>query len=281
MSSTVMIASDAADVAAAGALATCHAELLGGLELRVRAVLAAADRPGPALTTARDALVAWCLTELDAHTAAEERLLFPAARELVGLEPLVRVMAQENGSRREVLARLEREEDPIRLAADAGALRAAVTAHLAKADELLAPALAADRTTSLAGLVDELAAAVPPATVDDAGRRTAPSTDGPASVEQDSHPGPAGGHRGCACHDEPPADHPELDARAIPHAIRHATVFGALGAIGPRQAMVLVAPHDPLPLLRQIDQRFGPRFEVRYLERGPDAWRLLFARGDA
>lgn len=48
---------------------------------------------------------------------------------------------------------------------------------------------------------------------------------------------------GCGCAHEDGA--PELDVRAIPHAIRHATVFGALGAIKPGQSMVLVAPHDP------------------------------------
>lgn len=81
---------------------------------------------------------------------------------------------------------------------------------------------------------------------------------------------------GCACG----ADHdtPELDARLIPHSIRHATIFGALGAITPGKAMILVAPHDPLPLLAQIEQREPGAFEVSYLERGPEAWRLLLAR---
>ncbi len=71
---------------------------------------------------------------------------------------------------------------------------------------------------------------------------------------------------------------PELDARAIPHAIRHATIFGALSAVKPGGAMVLVAPHDPLPLLAQIADREGDAIEVSYLERGPEAWRLRLAR---
>jgi uncharacterized protein (DUF2249 family) len=280
MTTTVTIASDAADVAAAERLATHHAQLRGALDLRVQALLAAADRPGPALTTARDALVAWCLTELEAHTAATTELLLPAASDLVGLEPLVRVMVQENGARRELVARLEGEEEPIRLVADAGALRAAVGSHLAKADDLLVPALAADRSTSLADLVDRLEAARPP--VDpSADRQALPTDPAPSTAAEPAPPTRAARGGGCACHDEPATDHPELDARAIPHAIRHATVFGALDAIAPQQAMVLVAPHDPLPLLRQVEQRFGPRFDVRYLQRGPDAWRLLFARGDA
>ena len=71
---------------------------------------------------------------------------------------------------------------------------------------------------------------------------------------------------------------PELDARAIPHAIRHGSVFGALAAVRPGGAMVLVAPHDPLPLLAQIADREGDAVEISYLQRGPDAWRLKLAR---
>lgn len=80
----------------------------------------------------------------------------------------------------------------------------------------------------------------------------------------------------CACGEE--HGEPVLDVRAIPHAIRHATVFGALSAIRTGQALVLIAPHDPLPLLKQIADREGDTIEVGYLERGPEAWRLRLAR---
>lgn len=81
----------------------------------------------------------------------------------------------------------------------------------------------------------------------------------------------------CDCADDG-AGHPELDARAIPHAIRHSTVFGALDAIRPGKSLVLVAPHDPLPLLRQQEARDPGAFTVSYLQRGPEAWRLLLTR---
>lgn len=91
-------------------------------------------------------------------------------------------------------------------------------------------------------------------------------------TEVDSH---AGG--GCACgeHDE---QLPELDARVIPHAIRHGAIFGALGAVKPGKGMVLVAPHDPLPLLAQLAAREGDAVEVSYLQRGPEAWRVRLHR---
>lgn len=80
---------------------------------------------------------------------------------------------------------------------------------------------------------------------------------------------------GCGHHDEAL---PVLDARSIPHAIRHGAIFGALGQLQLGSAMVLVAPHDPLPLLAQIAQRNPGQFETAYLVEGPDDWHLRFTR---
>ncbi|WP_158253958.1 DUF2249 domain-containing protein [Cryobacterium sp. Y50] len=38
-----------------------------------------------------------------------------------------------------------------------------------------------------------------------------------------------------------------LDARTIPHAIRHAAVIGALDAVVPGFARNVIEPHDPRP----------------------------------
>jgi len=97
-----------------------------------------------------------------------------------------------------------------------------------------------------------------------------PSATDPSSA-RDSHAA------SCTC-DESDEQLPELDVRVVPHAIRHATVFGALEAVRPGAGLVLVANHDPLPLLAQIEQRTPGRFDVHYVERGPEAWRLRFTR---
>jgi uncharacterized protein (DUF2249 family) len=91
--------------------------------------------------------------------------------------------------------------------------------------------------------------------------------------------GGCGGH--CSCGEVDSAEYPELDARTVPHAIRHATIFGALDGVAPGGGMVLVAPHDPLPLLAQLEERAPQRFEVSYLERGPEAWRIQLVRRTA
>lgn len=85
------------------------------------------------------------------------------------------------------------------------------------------------------------------------------------------------GDGGCGC-GEADEDLPDLDVRTIPHAIRHATVFGALQGLGPGRAMVLTAHHNPVPLLRQIEQMFAGAIEVSYLEEGPEVWRLRLLR---
>lgn len=83
----------------------------------------------------------------------------------------------------------------------------------------------------------------------------------------------------CTCgHQDSAGELPELDARAVPHAIRHGVIFGALDSVGAGGGMVLVAPHDPLPLLAQVEERSPGTFSIDYLERGPDAWRIRFVR---
>lgn len=79
---------------------------------------------------------------------------------------------------------------------------------------------------------------------------------------------------GCTCggHDE---DLPELDVQTIPHAVRHAAIFGAIESLRPGAGMVISATHDPVPLLMQLGHRHGDTFSTEYLDRGPERWRIL------
>ena len=81
----------------------------------------------------------------------------------------------------------------------------------------------------------------------------------------------------CTC-GHPDEELPVLDARAIPHAIRHAAILGAVASLSPGKALALVAPHNPLPLLAQIREAHGDAIEVSYLQEGPEAWTLKLAR---
>ena len=82
-----------------------------------------------------------------------------------------------------------------------------------------------------------------------------------------------------ACHcGEAEGATPELDARLIPHEVRHAAILGALESLKPGAALILVAPHDPKPLLAQVDAKYGDGFAREYVQSGPDAWKIRFER---
>ena len=82
----------------------------------------------------------------------------------------------------------------------------------------------------------------------------------------------------CTCGAENASEFPKLDATLIPHAIRHAAIFGALDSLTVGSGMVLLAPHKPVPLLAQIETRTPGAFEVTFLNQGPETWHVQFVR---
>lgn len=64
------------------------------------------------------------------------------------------------------------------------------------------------------------------------------------------------------------AVHP-FDARGIAKRFRHAAIFGALEALNDGETMRFANDHDPLPLLGQIQQRYGGQVQVAYVAREP------------
>lgn len=77
----------------------------------------------------------------------------------------------------------------------------------------------------------------------------------------------------CSCgeHDEAL---PELDVQTIPHAVRHAAIFGAIESLRPGAGLIISATHDPVPLLNQLRDRHGEAYTATYLDRGPERWRI-------
>ena len=82
---------------------------------------------------------------------------------------------------------------------------------------------------------------------------------------------------GCSC-GEHDAMVPTLVAGDIPHAIRHGAIIGALHQLPAGGALDLVAPHNPLPLIAQIEDMSPGAFDRSYLVEGPDAWTIRFTR---
>lgn len=69
-----------------------------------------------------------------------------------------------------------------------------------------------------------------------------------------------------------------FDARAIAKRFRHAAIFGALDALNPGETMRFCNDHDPLPLLAQLQQRYGASVDIRYQQREPGAIVIDFVK---
>ncbi|MFC6317757.1 DUF2249 domain-containing protein [Corynebacterium gerontici] len=70
---------------------------------------------------------------------------------------------------------------------------------------------------------------------------------------------------------------PTLNACVIPHALRHGAIHGALGSRAVGESMILIAPHNPIPLLNEVEGR-KESFELTYLQEGPKDWHIKFTR---
>lgn len=60
-----------------------------------------------------------------------------------------------------------------------------------------------------------------------------------------------------------------FDARGVAKRFRHAAIFGALDSLQAGETMRFYNDHDPLPLLAQLDQRFGSGIKMSYVSRAP------------
>ena len=60
-----------------------------------------------------------------------------------------------------------------------------------------------------------------------------------------------------------------FDARGVAKRFRHAAIFGALESLQDGETMRFVNDHDPLPLLGQIQQRYGQQVGIAYVAREP------------
>lgn len=255
--SSIIVASSEKDAQAVEAVMAHHAELAGSLARHIERLLnTAISGDEHAVKKATHNLLAWCENELIPHALAEEASIYPKAHEDPSATLLVDAMIEEH---REIVGLVEAvrmSSTPVLVATKAKALGVLFDSHLAKENEQILPLLAASRDVSLAEILDGMHELL--------GESTKVSEGG------------CGGE--CTCGDDGSASLPELDARLIPHAIRHATIFGALDSVSAGSGMVLLAPHDPLPLLQQLEARSPGVFNIDYLERGPEAWKIQFIR---
>ncbi len=65
-----------------------------------------------------------------------------------------------------------------------------------------------------------------------------------------------------------------LDVREMAPKLRHPKIFQTFDALEPGASFILVNDHDPKPLLYQFTFERPEAFRWRYLEEGPDVWRV-------
>jgi len=257
---TVVIASSEQDAAAVEAVKQHHAQMAGALSALAGRV--AAETTEAAALEARDELVRWAENDLVPHAKAEEAAMYPLAHQDTRARLLVDAMLVEHELILGLVKTLREAAGQVQAAAQARALAVTFESHLAKENDQILPLLAESPGVSLSDAL--------------AGMHELLGGHDSHETHEDAQSSGCGG--GCSCGEVDGPELPELDARSVPHAIRHATIFGALDSVRPGGGLVLVAPHDPLPLLRQLEGREPGAFAVDYLERGPEAWRLRFIR---
>jgi uncharacterized protein (DUF2249 family) len=253
-----------ADHAAADAVVAHHSELSSVLTRHVASLRSAARAGSDTWREQRDTLVTWLRTELLPHAAAEEKALYPPAQAQEPGRLLVQGMLDEHRAIGRLVTQLETAGAAVDAAGAAHALHALFDVHLDKENSLVLPLLLATADVSLAailgGMHDLLGAS----------HETEPA------------------HGGCGCG----GDHAEaasapapvlsvdarLDVRSVPHAQRHARVLSAVSELPADGALVLIAPHAPMPLLAEIGRRFPGQIDTEWLQEGPEVWQIRLQR---
>ena len=81
-----------------------------------------------------------------------------------------------------------------------------------------------------------------------------------------------------ACGQPTPEALYSFDARGVAKRFRHAAVFVAFDALMPGETMRFCNDHDPLPLLSQLQIRYGQSIAIEYVGREPGAVVIDFVK---
>lgn len=238
-----------------------QAELLGAVAVRTAAFQAAAA--GGEGSDHGSGFSRWVESRIVPYLRAESEVLIPALEQTAAGGALRGELSASSAELLEVADRVAASTRPADIGAAAAALHILLAGHFELEAGRTLPALAESSRISLSELWHDVVAA-----------------SGNSAADPELTTSVRSKHV-CECGILDDEGFPELDVRNVPHAIRHATVFGALDAVEKGAGMVLIAPHDPLPLLAQIEARTPGEFAVDYLDRGPEKWRLQFLRAGA
>ena len=66
----------------------------------------------------------------------------------------------------------------------------------------------------------------------------------------------------------------EVDVRSLPPRERHPRIFRTFDGLAGGEAILLINDHDPKPLYYTFAAERAGTFEWRYVEEGPEVWRV-------
>ena len=70
----------------------------------------------------------------------------------------------------------------------------------------------------------------------------------------------------------------QVDARKYEPKDKHTVIFDTYDGLNSGETMELINDHDPRPLHYQFMAERSEQFEWRYLEEGPDVWRVAITK---
>ncbi|HKJ80791.1 MAG TPA: DUF2249 domain-containing protein [Ignavibacteriaceae bacterium] len=65
-----------------------------------------------------------------------------------------------------------------------------------------------------------------------------------------------------------------IDVRPIIPREKHPAIFSMFNSLQPGEAMLLINDHDPKPLYYQMEAENQGQFEWKYVEQGPEVWKV-------
>lgn len=66
----------------------------------------------------------------------------------------------------------------------------------------------------------------------------------------------------------------ELDVRMIPPQWKHAKIFETFDSLKTGEVLLIVNDHDPKPLRYQFEVERAGKYGWKYMEEGPEIWKV-------
>ncbi|MBI5755536.1 MAG: DUF2249 domain-containing protein [Nitrospirae bacterium] len=70
----------------------------------------------------------------------------------------------------------------------------------------------------------------------------------------------------------------ELDVRIIPPRDKHPRILQTFDNLKSGEILLIINDHDPMPLKYQFEFERPGKFGWKYIEQGPEVWRVAIAR---